>query len=61
MNVAALGNQICHLHWHIIPRYQADPRWGAPIWTTQESEMQIVELRESEHQELVRCIRAECV
>ena len=61
MNVAALGNQICHLHWHIIPRYQDDPRWGAPIWTTHESEMQVVSLPQGAHQELVRDIRAKCI
>jgi diadenosine tetraphosphate (Ap4A) HIT family hydrolase len=32
INIASLGNVMPHLHWHIIPRYRADPRWGAPIW-----------------------------
>ena len=32
MNVELLGNALPHLHWHIIPRYRDDPRWGAPIW-----------------------------
>jgi diadenosine tetraphosphate (Ap4A) HIT family hydrolase len=34
MNIEALGNVVAHLHWHIIPRYRNDPRWGQPIWTT---------------------------
>jgi diadenosine tetraphosphate (Ap4A) HIT family hydrolase len=32
VNVAALGNVVPHLHWHVIPRYRSDPRWGQPIW-----------------------------
>jgi len=32
INVASLGNVVPHLHWHIIPRYRSDPRWGGPIW-----------------------------
>ena len=32
INIASLGNVMPHLHWHIIPRYRADPRWGGPIW-----------------------------
>ena len=32
MNCESLGNSNPHLHWHIIPRYQNDPRWGQPIW-----------------------------
>ena len=34
MNVASLGNAMPHLHWHIVPRYEHDPRWGAPIWSS---------------------------
>ncbi len=32
-NVASLGNLMPHLHWHLVPRYKDDPRWGAPIWS----------------------------
>ncbi len=32
MNYELLGNTNPHLHWHIIPRYKSDPRWGQPIW-----------------------------
>ena len=39
VNVESLGNVVPHLHWHIVPRYRDDPRWGQPIWTTPLSEM----------------------
>jgi len=61
MNVAALGNQIAHLHWHIIPRYENDSRWGNPIWTTKEEEMEIVHISDADHRKLVEAIRAECI
>lgn len=32
MNYELLGNSEPHLHWHIVPRYKTDPRWGQPIW-----------------------------
>lgn len=32
INLASLGNEVPHLHWHLIPRYRSDPLWGAPIW-----------------------------
>lgn len=32
MNVESLGNLMPHLHWHVIPRYKNDGRWGQPIW-----------------------------
>jgi diadenosine tetraphosphate (Ap4A) HIT family hydrolase len=61
MNVAALGNQIAHLHWHIIPRYEGDGRWGAPIWMTTEAEMEKVSLSPDKHDALVREIRAKII
>lgn len=60
VNVAALGNRICHLHWHIIPRFRDDPRWGAPIWTTDEKEMPDLRLSTEAHLALVDLIRAQC-
>jgi diadenosine tetraphosphate (Ap4A) HIT family hydrolase len=32
MNVESLGNVMPHLHWHVVPRYKNDGRWGQPIW-----------------------------
>ncbi len=32
VNVESLGNLMPHLHWHVVPRYKTDARWGAPIW-----------------------------
>ena len=32
VNLELLGNSSPHLHWHIVPRYKSDPRWGQPIW-----------------------------
>lgn len=32
MNYASLGNVVAQLHWHLIPRYEGDPNWGAPPW-----------------------------
>jgi len=34
VNIESLGNVVPHLHWHIVPRYVGDARWGMPIWTT---------------------------
>jgi diadenosine tetraphosphate (Ap4A) HIT family hydrolase len=35
MNYASLGNGIPHLHWHIIPRFKTEAKWGRPHWTTE--------------------------
>jgi diadenosine tetraphosphate (Ap4A) HIT family hydrolase len=59
VNVASLGNQVPHLHWHIIPRYINDSRWGGSIWTTREEEMKVVRLPDEEHRNLLDALRAE--
>lgn len=33
LNYAMLGNEVPHLHCHVIPRYPADGWWGKPIWS----------------------------
>jgi diadenosine tetraphosphate (Ap4A) HIT family hydrolase len=32
VNLASLGNQVPHLHWHVIPRWRDDPHFPDPIW-----------------------------
>ena len=32
VNLAALGNMVPHLHWHLIARYPWDSRFPAPVW-----------------------------
>lgn len=34
INVAALGNMVPHLHWHVIARYEWDAHWPAPVWAS---------------------------
>jgi diadenosine tetraphosphate (Ap4A) HIT family hydrolase len=33
MNYALLGNQLPHIHWHLIPRTADDPIPREPVWT----------------------------
>jgi diadenosine tetraphosphate (Ap4A) HIT family hydrolase len=32
MNLASLGNQTPHLHWHVIPRFADDTHFPQPVW-----------------------------
>jgi diadenosine tetraphosphate (Ap4A) HIT family hydrolase len=32
INLAAFGNVVPHLHWHIIPRWSDDLHFPAPVW-----------------------------
>lgn len=36
MNVASLGNQVPHLHWHLIPRHEDDAHFPQPVWGTRQ-------------------------
>lgn len=42
VNLASLGNQVAHLHWHVIPRWHDDAAFPASVWgsssTTQVSQ-----------------------
>jgi len=33
MNYELLGNQLPHIHWHVIPRLPDDPAPRDPVWT----------------------------
>lgn len=32
LNYELLGNQVPHLHWHLLPRYRQDPDVLRPVW-----------------------------
>ena len=32
INIAALGNMVPHLHWHVIARFDWDPRFPGSVW-----------------------------
>ena len=32
VNLAALGNVVPHLHWHVIARFEGDSHFPAPVW-----------------------------
>ena len=32
INLAAFGNVVPHLHWHVIPRWQGDPHFPQAVW-----------------------------
>ena len=57
VNVESLGNVVPHLHWHIIPRYVGDPRWGMPIWTTPLSAMPETHLEAHDREQLLQRLR----
>ena len=58
VNVESLGNVVPHLHWHIIPRYWDDGRWGMPVWTTPLSAMPFHRLEDADRESLIETIRA---
>ena len=60
MNYELLGNTNPHLHWHIVPRYKNDPRWGQPIWEgypRNEFNLNRHILTDNEYQDIVLKIR----
>ncbi len=36
INLASLGNQVPHLHWHIIPRFADDAHFPDPVWAARQ-------------------------
>ncbi len=38
INLAALGNMVAHLHWHVIARFDWDSHFPAPVWASAKRE-----------------------
>ena len=58
LNIELLGNVVPHLHWHVIPRYRTDPRWGQPIWSTPLSAMPATRLEPADREALLAELRS---
>ena len=60
VNVAALGNMVPHIHWHVIPRFKDDAFFPGSAWSkkTQETSASILEARRQKAQELSGAIKA---
>lgn len=58
VNLESLGNMVPHLHWHIVPRYREDPRWGSPIWLTDGSQMKDTRLEAGDRSGLIERLRS---
>ena len=60
LNYEVIGMGIPHLHWHIIPRYKSDPRWGYPVWADPPGMPEILRptLSDQEYTDLVELIRS---
>ena len=39
INIAALGNMVPHIHWHVIPRYKNDAFFPGSAWSARTQEM----------------------
>ncbi|HEY1227209.1 MAG TPA: HIT family protein [Ramlibacter sp.] len=46
INLAALGNAVPHLHWHVIARHAWDSHFPAPVWASAQREAPQQALRE---------------
>jgi diadenosine tetraphosphate (Ap4A) HIT family hydrolase len=46
INYVILGNEVPHLHCHIIPRYPEDGWWGKPTWLRPDTARNALSLQE---------------
>ena len=46
INLAALGNAVPHLHWHVIARFPWDSHFPAPVWAAAQREAPADALRQ---------------
>jgi diadenosine tetraphosphate (Ap4A) HIT family hydrolase len=60
INLAALGNQVPHIHWHVIPRFEDDAFFPGSAWSNRLRETSDVALKihRQDALELPQAIRA---
>ena len=46
VNIAALGNMVPHIHWHVIPRYKDDAFFPGSVWSKRVQELPLSKLAE---------------
>jgi diadenosine tetraphosphate (Ap4A) HIT family hydrolase len=46
VNIAALGNMVPHIHWHVIPRYKDDAFFPGSVWSKSVQELPLSKLAE---------------
>ena len=61
VNLAALGNMVPHIHWHVIPRYKDDAFYPGSAWSKrmQETPESILLERKRKAAQLPDAIKAE--
>jgi diadenosine tetraphosphate (Ap4A) HIT family hydrolase len=42
INYECLGNELHHIHWHVIPRYANDPALQAPVWMRSREDRHVI-------------------
>jgi diadenosine tetraphosphate (Ap4A) HIT family hydrolase len=60
INLAALGNQVPHIHWHVIPRFEDDAFFPGSTWSNRlrDTSDAILKIRRQDALELPQAIRA---
>ncbi|MBU3577078.1 HIT family protein [Polynucleobacter sp. UK-Kesae-W10] len=60
VNLAALGNMVPHIHWHIIPRFKDDAFFPGSAWSarTQEASLESLTMRKKQAEQLPQAIRS---
>jgi diadenosine tetraphosphate (Ap4A) HIT family hydrolase len=61
VNLAALGNMVPHIHWHVIPRFKDDAFYPGSAWSkrVQETPAAILSERRKKSADLEKTIKAE--
>jgi diadenosine tetraphosphate (Ap4A) HIT family hydrolase len=54
INYELLGNQLPHIHWHLIPRLAADPARLEPVWRVPHEPLALAELERQARIERIR-------